>query len=199
VILNITYWTRLFIVRPPDCAAAVITKIISSLLEYPNSSIALQSPHPTGFDDFILLSTANKLIEDVSTYSYWAGIFSNAAEKHVDTSFHGFLKLGEGNSTRLATEQGYVYHDAKHDNYFGSAHLDGRVTYRYHLPSTSRVNETTRLAHHAAHPHNRTHGEGGMAHPHNRNPTHTGSTGMAHTHTHNGTRGVHAAHNQTHR
>ena len=52
---------------------------------------------------------ANRLIEDkFSTYSYWAGFFSNATEIHVDVRYHGVLE-----------DKRYVYHDEKSRVYFG--------------------------------------------------------------------------------
>lgn len=128
----------------------------------------IQPPNITGFDDFILLSSANKLIEDVSTYSYWAGIFSNATEKHVDFGFHGMLRVGEGRTTRPAIHNGFIYHDARNNDYFGELLLNGSINYRYHLSADK--NET--IPRNIRHPH----GHHGHHHPSHQISSHVNHT-----------------------
>ena len=59
-----------------------------------------------------MLMQANKLIEDKhSTYSYWAGFFSNATEIHVDVTYHEIMN----------GDKRYIYHDELSGKYFGKA------------------------------------------------------------------------------
>ncbi len=94
----------------------------------------------TGFDDFLLLSSAPKLIEDVSTYSFWAGIFSNASEKFVQVAYHGVLK----------EDPHFVYHDVKSNHFFGTIAPNGTVSYKYHIPPGQLVTNEM-ILHHRKH------------------------------------------------
>jgi hypothetical protein len=61
-------------------------------------------------DDFILMILAPRLVEDkVSTFSFWAGVFSNSSEVHVDVRSHGVI----------ANASKFMYHDTLTDEYFG--------------------------------------------------------------------------------
>lgn len=122
-ILNGTVWERVVLVMPPGCHGAKYKELISWITtSYPNVSSS-SSKDATGFDDFILLVTANILVEDRSTYSYWAGIFSNATEKHVDNTWHGVSPFDDS----------YVYHDPKARMYF-MKNVRGKL-----IPQTSRI------------------------------------------------------------
>ena len=121
----------MFIVRPFYCHDPEVIDTIIDLLRYPNSSIVPTSSKVTGFDDFILLSSANMLIEDVSTFSYWAGVFSNAKEKHVLLDYHGIIPW---NRTIRNRNYGYIYHDFENYNFFGRLQSNGTIIYDYYLP-----------------------------------------------------------------
>ena len=181
VILNLTSWTNLYIVRPFDCPSGQVKNLITELLNYPNASVVPMSKNTTGFDDFILLSSANKLIEDKSTYSYWAGIFSNALEKHVKFDFHAALHLNVISPRMSNQSRGYIYHDSNSHNYFGRLLPNGTMVFEYHIP----VNSFAPILNPHLHHHN-------ISHPHHHNRTH------AHVSVHRNNSHIPISHNISH-
>jgi hypothetical protein len=122
LILNSSSWDRIFIIKPPDCVGGITKDLIRWIhATYPNVE-SLSSSDATGLDDFVLLISAQNLVEDVSTYSFWAGLFSNATEKHVNLAFHGI------NSHDLS----YVYHDTEAKKYYLKL-IDGKLLQQSHL------------------------------------------------------------------
>jgi hypothetical protein len=104
--VNYTYFDNLLLLSPPRCQGFSLEVIRWLLHLYPNR--AARVPPGSSMDDFLLLMNAPKFVEDVSSYSYWAGIFSNSTEKHVRLDYHGVCPENAG----------YVYHDVKKHRYF---------------------------------------------------------------------------------
>lgn len=132
----------MYLLTPPVCRG--IGSILSELLKYPNSSKIPSNNTITGFDDFILLSSANKMIEDVSTYSYWAGVFSSASEKHVSAQYHGIPLYNFSNKkdAKIDTD-GYIFHEIHKNNYFGILQPNGKIIYKYNIPPNTQPTTTT--------------------------------------------------------
>lgn len=162
----------MYILRSPECHSDLVQDIILDLLRYPNSSIIPNTINVTGFDDFILLSSANKLIEDVSTYSYWAGIFSSATEKHVNAQYHSMPFLNKISPDLRRKNYGYIYHDTVYNNYFGKLQPNGIIIYDYHIPPTSSAIPINIHHHHNNshnfHNHSHSHNFHNFTHHHNR-------------------------------
>lgn len=82
-------WRNLYISKPPTPCLSGYSILLHYLLQqYRNVSI-LPYAGSSEFYHFLLLLSADKLIEDkASTYSYWAGLLGDASEVHVDADFH---------------------------------------------------------------------------------------------------------------
>ena len=110
-ILNNTFWKKLFVVKPPGGCGGSYAPLWQFLTKHPQAVIVPESSDYTisSFDHFLLLLSAKKIIEDrYSTFSFWAGFFSNATEIHVDARYHGVLN-----------DPKYVYHDQTTHSFFG--------------------------------------------------------------------------------
>lgn len=99
------------------------------------SKVKISPGNSTGFEDFVMLARANKLITDkYSTYSFWAGFFSVGSEVHLDV----VTQAGDGG---LLKDKRYVYHDESKSKYFGTYHSStDEILYMYHGDKVATTN-----------------------------------------------------------
>lgn len=110
-IFNNSIWRKLYVISPSTSCRGTYLIPQRYLLSLHNASLISSETNDYGsMDDFILMILAPRFVEDrVSTFSFWAGVFSNSSEVHVDVRTHGVVT----NSTK------FMYHDAWSDEYFG--------------------------------------------------------------------------------
>jgi hypothetical protein len=110
MILNNSNWDRIYVVKPNGPCWHRYRESISFMKRTYGERVIVDDGNYSSFEHFLMLIQANKLIEDKhSTYSYWAGFFSNATEIHVDVLYHDVIP----------GDKRYVYHDELSGKYFG--------------------------------------------------------------------------------
>jgi hypothetical protein len=118
-IMNSSRWDRTIIVHPANCTGSSYRSLIESLRATQPSTVFTTS-NDAGLEDFVLLVLAPYLVEDRGTFSYWAGVFSNATEKHVYLKFNGIS----------SDDPAYIYHarGAYFMRYVNGSLVPARVT-----------------------------------------------------------------------
>jgi hypothetical protein len=110
--------------------------------------------------DLAGLAQSKKLIIPVSSWAYWAGLFSDAVEIHVNAPPHHPV---------MSAMAHYVYHDEKNKNYYGKFNTtEGDIVYQLIKPNATEFhrrrsgdhmhkNHTAAMFGNNSHPHGHKH------------------------------------------
>ena len=128
------------------------------------------------------LAQSKKLIIPVSSWAYWAGLFSDAIEIHVNAPPHHPV---------MAAMPHYVYHDEKNKNYFGKFNAtEGDIVYQLIKPNATEFhrrrsgdhihkNHTVAIFGNNSHPHGHRHSNHLYHHHgHSMHASHFNNTGI---------------------